>query len=450
MKNTILIITLFLTVSFQEISAQLKKWTLEDCIAYAVTNNIGLQRQRLQNETAKANLLYSKMEILPNLNFEADARLGFGRSIDPVTNLITFKQNIGNSYALSSNINLFNGFATLNTIAANKFMLKAGLETEKVTRNTLIIDIMGVFYQVLYTRGLEIASKMQLDLSEKQLFRMQKMVETGREALSKQYELESQVSADRLAYTIAKNNASQALTYLRQMLQLDPGSEFDILMPDLNNLLIADYGFRSDSIYNIAAQVLPRLKAINFELDALKKQVAAARGNIAPRLSVGGGIYTGYYKVINESTTDQLSFSSQLKNNNSQAVFLTLNIPLFNNYITGRNIKLTRIKLNDAELRLILERNTLYTEVENACLNFNRGRDEYSAAAANFDFNKKSFEGVQKKFEEGLVDVTGFATAKNALFRAETDALRTKLQMLIRKLTIQFYSTGDYENILNN
>ena len=67
-----------------------------------------------------------------------------------------------------------------------------------------------------------------------------KMVETGKEALSKQFEIESQVSADRLTYTIAQNTASQAITTLRQTLRLDPGSEFDIFMPDLNNILITD------------------------------------------------------------------------------------------------------------------------------------------------------------------------------------------------------------------
>ena len=208
----------------------------------------------------------------------------FGRSIDPITNLITFQQNLRNSYSLTSNIRLFNGFATLNTIAANKFMLKAGLETEKITRNTLIIDIMGQYYQVLYAKGLENASKMQLDLSEKQLFRITKMVETGKEALSKQYEIESQVSADKLAYTVAQNTASQALTTLKQMLQLEPGTDFDILMPDLNNILITDTTFNPDSIYNIASQTLPRLKAIEFELKASKKQIAAARGNHCTKL----------------------------------------------------------------------------------------------------------------------------------------------------------------------
>jgi outer membrane protein len=449
-RNFFISTALIFILGFGQIYAQEKKWTLEDCINYAVTNNISLQRQKLLSESAEANLLKSRMDVLPSLNLGTDARLGFGRSIDPVTNLITFEQNLSNSYSLNSNIQIFNGFATLNTISANKFMLKAGVEAEKVARNTLIIDIMGQYYLILYYKGLEDASKMQMELSEKQLLRILKMVETGKEAMSKQYEIESQVSADKLSYTIAQNSSSQALTSLKQMLQVKPGTEFDIMMPDLNNMLLTDNTFNPDSIYNIASETLPRLKAINYELMASKKQVAAARGYISPRLSAGGAVFTGYYKVIAEGVTGQDSYSTQLKNNNSQALFASLDIPLFNNYSTGRNIKLAKIRRNDNQLRLELEKNNLYTEIENACLNYNRGKDEFAAARSNLEYNVKSFNAVEKKFESGLVDVTDYSAAKTTLFRAETEALRTKLQLLIRELTIQFYSTGEYESLVNN
>jgi outer membrane protein TolC len=402
----------------------------------------------LQTESAEADLLKAKLNMFPSLNFGSDARVGFGRSIDPVTNLITFQQNLSNSYSLSSYLQLFSGFAALNTVSANKFMLKAGMETEKVYRNTLIVNILGAYYQVLYAKGLEDAAKMQLELSEKQLFRIRKLVETGKEALSKQYEMESRASDDRLSYTIAKNSASQALTFLKQMLQLDSGTEFEIVMPDLNNTLITDDIFKVDSIYHIASQTLPRLKAINYELMASKRQVAAAKGNIVPRLSAGGALFTGFYKITSKDAPEQDPFTTQLKNNNSQALYISLDIPIFNNYTTGRNIKLAKIRRSDTELKLELEKNSLYTEIENACLNYNRGKDEYSAAIANFEYNKKSFDAVEKKFEAGLVDVTDFSAAKTTLFRAETEALRTKLQLLIRKLTIKFYSTGEYEEII--
>jgi outer membrane protein len=314
----------------------------------------------------------------------------------------------------------------------------------------LIADILGQYYQVLYDRGLESASKMQLDLSEKQVFRITKMVETGKEALAKQYEIESQYSSDKLSYTIAHNTASQAITTLKQMLQLEPGTEFDIVTPDLKNTLITDSSFSTDSVYTLASQNLPRLKEIEFELTASKKQIAAARGNLAPRLTANGQVGSYYYNVLNAGDgVSQNSYSRQINGNLSKQVMLTLNIPIFNNFVTYRNIKVAKIRKNDNELRIELEKNNLYTDIENACLNYNRGKDEFTAANANFFYNTQSFASVEKKFESGLVDVTEYSLAKTTLFKAETEALRTKLQLLIRKLTIQFYSTGEYENLVS-
>ncbi|HOW40697.1 MAG TPA: TolC family protein [Bacteroidales bacterium] len=450
MKKLLYSIFILIALTAGKAYSQQKKWTLEDCINYAITNNINLQRQQLLTESAELNYFKSKMDVLPVVNAGTNANMGFGRSVSSVTNLITFNQNLGNEYAINSSVNLFNGLATFNTLLANRFLLKAGVESEKVVRNTLVVEIMGQYYQVLYTKGLEEASRLQLEQSEKQLFRITKMVETGREALSKQYEMESRASADKLSFTIAQTKASQALTTLKQMLQLQPGTEFDVLMPEMNTLVITDADYETDSIYSIAAQVLPRLKSIEFELQANKRQYAAAKGLISPRLSVGGSIYTGYYKMMNETTEEQASFQTQLKNNNSQAIWMSLSIPLFNNYNTGKNIKMAKLKRDDTELRLELEKNTLYTEIENACLDFNSGRDEFEAAASNLEFNKKSFSAVEKKFESGLVDVTDYSAAKTTLFNAETELLRTKLQVIIRKLTIQLYSTGDYQNLIYN
>ena len=46
MKNILAIITLFFLFCFQDLKAQEKKWTLEDCITYAVTNNIWLSNAK--------------------------------------------------------------------------------------------------------------------------------------------------------------------------------------------------------------------------------------------------------------------------------------------------------------------------------------------------------------------------------------------------------------------
>jgi len=445
MNKILLTGAILLIICFRTINAQDRIWTLEDCISYAVANNLNLKRQILQTENAEANYLKLKLDVLPSLNFGSDANLGFGRSVDPVTNLITFKQNISNSYSLNSGIQIFSGFAVLNTIAAGKFMLRAGIEAENIVRNALVVQILGQYYRVMYARGLENVSGQQLELSGKQHFRISKLVETGKEAVSKQMEIESQVSAARLDYTIARNTSGQELTSLKQMLQLEPGMSFEIALPD--NLLIKENKFETDSIFRIASQTLPRLKAIEYELKAAEKQISAARGSVTPSLRIGASIYTGYYKVLTDEVNEQQSFRDQLKNNNSQAIYASVKIPLFNNYTLGRNIKSAKIRKNDTALRLELEKNSLYTEIENACLNYSRGRDEFMAAQSNYEFNKKSFEVVEKKFEAGLVDVTDYSASMTALSRAEAELLRTRLQLRIQEIIIQFYSTGSYESI---
>lgn len=448
MKNRIWTVVFCVIICGIEAAGQVTKWTLDDCINYAVANNIGLKRQGLQTESYEAQLMKSRMDFLPSLNFGSDAQLGFGRSINPVDNSITFEQNVSNSYALRTNLNLFNGFSLLNTANASRYMYMAGVESEKIAKNNLILQILGQYYQVVYAKGLEEVAGMQTELSVKQLHRIIKMVETGREALSKQYEMESRLSDDRLSYTIAKNNANQAVTTLKQMLQLSQEKEFELDIPDLTNLPLADVSYNADSIYTIASQKLPRLKSIEYELNANRKQIAAARGSLIPSISVGGAIYTGYYRVISENEQLQQSFSTQLKNNNSQAIYFSLDIPIFNNYTSGRNIKTAKIRMDDAALKLEQEKNSLYSEIENACLEYSRGRDEYLAAQSNLEYNRRSFEAVEKKFESGLVDVTDYSAAKTTLFRAESEALRTKLHMIIRKLTLSFYLTGEYETII--
>ncbi len=447
MARGILIILLLFSSTALPVEAQ-KKWTLEECIEYALTNNIGLRRQSLQSEIDRTNLTKSRMDVLPDLNLGSDVNVGFGRSIDPVTNLITFEQNISNSFSVVSNLSLFNGFSTLNTIAANKFMLKAGLETEKIERNTLIVSILGAYYNALYAKGLENAAAMQVALSEKQLFRIRKTVETGRESLSRQYEMESKLSEDNLSFTIAKNNTNKAVTELRHLLQIEPGTEFDILLPALDEILISNEAVSTDSIFNIAVQTLPRLRAINYELMAAKKQFAASKGSLAPSLTLSGAVYTGYYKILGNGIGDQDAYSTQLKNNNSQALFVSLRIPIFNRYTNGKKIRMARLNMDDTRLRLELEKNTLYSEIENACLNINRGRDEFLAAQANLQFNQKSFDAVEKKFEAGLIDVIDYSAARTNLFRADTEVIRTKLQMLIRQMTIRFYCTGEYDTLI--
>ena len=85
--STILFIILAWSFS---INAQ-EKWSLTKCVDYALEHNIQVKQTTLMAESGKANLQQSKAAIYPNLNASVSDAFQFGRSVDPYTNIFSFK-----------------------------------------------------------------------------------------------------------------------------------------------------------------------------------------------------------------------------------------------------------------------------------------------------------------------------------------------------------------------
>ncbi|WP_435254899.1 hypothetical protein [Tenacibaculum sp. A30] len=62
-----------------------KVWTLEDCITYAIENNITIKDAALDKSQADVNYFETKSSRLPNLTGSASQSFTNGNSIDPIT-----------------------------------------------------------------------------------------------------------------------------------------------------------------------------------------------------------------------------------------------------------------------------------------------------------------------------------------------------------------------------
>ena len=165
------------------------------------------------------------------------------------------------------------------------------------------------------------------------------------------------------------------LPTLKQMLQLEPGTEFDVMMPDLNNILITDESFSTDSVYNLASQVLPRLKEIEFELKLRKNRLQLQKEILLQVFPLVGSFLQDIMTLNFMILLRRSSYQQQMKDNFAQQVGVSLRLPIFNNYAyCKKSSNLPKLKRTITELRLEQEKNNLYTEIENACLNYNRGK----------------------------------------------------------------------------
>lgn len=121
-----------------------KQWTLQECIDYAMANNITLQKSKLQKESATEDLKGAKAALLPTLSASTNQSLGYQPWKDSGMSYVTNgmvnakvdKTSYNGSYSLSGQWTVWNGNRNLNTIKLDKLSEEqADLSTQETANS---------------------------------------------------------------------------------------------------------------------------------------------------------------------------------------------------------------------------------------------------------------------------------------------------------------------------
>ncbi|HQV01706.1 MAG TPA: TolC family protein, partial [Bacteroidia bacterium] len=82
-KMLLLVVVLF----WQQSAFAQQKWSLKQCVDYAIENNISIKQSYINTEVARTNADQNFASMFPNVNASASQSFNFGRSIDPTTNV---------------------------------------------------------------------------------------------------------------------------------------------------------------------------------------------------------------------------------------------------------------------------------------------------------------------------------------------------------------------------
>ncbi|NOR88451.1 MAG: hypothetical protein GQ527_12660 [Bacteroidales bacterium] len=416
-------------------------WSLVQCIDYAVQNNIALNVADNNTGKQQINLRESKARILPTLNMGSGVNMSFGRNIDGNTNEITYDQTLSNNYWISSSIDLFQGLVKYNAIGFNKYLLSATKEEAFYVKNKLVFDVLTAYYIVLYSKGLRNVAQSQVTLSEMQFERMQKLVDIGRESPITVQELKSQWASDKLSLTQSQNLYNKTLGELKQLLRLDAEQSFTVDTMNLNSFVEKPIQ-NIDSLFNVAVNILPEIKQQEFLYKASIKDLAIAKGGIAPRIYMSAGFYTGYFDG------DPLAYKDQISDNQNQAINMGITIPIFNNTMVNSSIKRKKIVVKDRELAIQNQRDALYTEIWRAIDDLHSAENEYQSALELHEFSELSLENATKKMEKGLASPTDYEVAKQRFTSAKASLLKARLLYFMRRQMLMFYQSGNWNHIL--
>ncbi|MFC2129309.1 TolC family protein [Bacteroidota bacterium] len=417
-------------------------WSLEDCISYAMENNIMIKQTQLNSSYNENILSQSKINRLPNLNASSSYDISFGRSLD-YTTYEYIDERTNNVFAgLTSNATLFNGFQQKNTIEKNEFNLMASIQNTEKIKNDISLNIAAAFLQILFSQELENVARNQLDITAQQVERTQKMVDAGKVAMGNALEIQAQYAAEELNLVNAENQLIMAYLNLQLMLDLQYDPEFQIVNPDLASPETSMILGNVEEVFASAEQIMPQVKSSEYSLKAAEEDLAIAKGGLYPNLGISANSYTRYSDQAIDYRPDadgSYTFAEQFDDNLSLGLGLDLRIPIFNRNQVKTQIANARINIENSELELQSTKNDLYRSIQQAYVDATGALKKYNSSEKALISMEESFKYTEKKFEVGLVNTVDYNTSKNQLTMTQSELLQSKYDFIFKTKILNFY-----------
>lgn len=462
-------LTALLLLSLIAVSSPAQKlWSLEECLEYAIANNLTLKQRELSVKQAEIGLKEAQFQRYPNLNGSVNNSYNFGRSIDPLTNANVQKSSANWRFGLSSSLVLFNGFQIHNSIQQQQQNVYASRFDEEVSKNDIGMNIANAFLQVLFAKELVKINQEQMSSTQLQLNRAQKFYEAGRVAESSVLEMKAQLANDNLSVVNAANQELMARVTLFQLLELSPDSN-DVQLPIVDT--VPDAGvISSGHLYAMYRSHAPELKAAQSRLEASNYGWKVAKGSYSPQLALTGNLGTLfsdqaltptygpalYYQqlydvngnvlfrapVSNVSGTETTPFADQWNNNFGQTVALSLSIPIFNRYGTQAGVKRAEINYQNALLNKEITDNTVQRNVAQAFNEYIAAKARYEASRASFEAQEASLQYAERRKDEKLISDVEYRIILNNKINAQSNYVQAKYELMFRYKIIDFYKNG--------
>ncbi|MDT0557703.1 TolC family protein [Ichthyenterobacterium sp. W332] len=436
MKKIIILIAVILTFNVQ---AQ-KKWTLQECVEYALQNNISIQQSELDVNVADLDKNQALMNFLPNLNANGSYNINTGANINPATNQFenaTFRSASG---GLSSGINIFNGLANWKTLQRAKLNKVATEYRLDKMKDDISLFVANSFLQILSNRELLKVLVAQNGVTQENIKNTEQLVEAGVLPQGDLLELKATDATQKQQIIVAENNLFISKLGLAQTLQLKDYEVFDIVDDDYE-LIVGDILDKKPSeIAEKAKEEVNDVKIAKANFELSKKDLELARTSYYPTLSGFFGYNTRWASSqVNPFTGENIPFIDQLYLFDGTSIGLQLNIPIFNRSNVRNNVKRSKINVDRLQLQLEQAELDLESTVYQAYNDTKNAKKSYEAALQTEEARKLAYEYAKERYDVGLSNSFDFNQSRTAYENSQSDVVRTKFDYIFRLKVLEFY-----------
>ena len=452
------------------IQAQSKKWTLEECVTYAIQNNISIKQSELDSKMALIDKKSAVGRFLPSLNASASHSWNIGLNQDITTGLLQNKTTQFTSAGANVGIDIYSGLQNQNTLRkANLSIVAAKYQLVKM-KEDIALNVANAFLQVLFNKENLKVQKEQLRINEKQYVRSEELVKAGSIPRGDLLDVKATLALNNQNVITAENSLLISKLSLSHLLQLKDFENFDVVddtdVKDANNIMAQT----PSAIYEKAFEGRTELKIARTNLEIAEKNVAIAKGAFQPTLqgfysfnsrvaysdrvtgvipntsnptSIVGFVEGTNQNVLSPNFTRVLGnpapFFDQFNTNKGQSFGMQLSVPIFNGFSARNNVERSKVSLERSKIAVEQQNLDLQRNVYTAFADAKGALNAYESSVAALEARQGAYNYATEKYSVGLMNSFDFNQSQTLLTNAQSEVLRTKYDYIFKIKILEFY-----------
>lgn len=442
MKKIIAIGLIGVALVTNSATANAKEWSLQECIAYALQNNISLQKSNLSRLNAKEDILLSKAQLFPSLSASTNQMANYtpwvesGISSDGYARSSVDKVYYNGSYGVNANWTVWNGNRNTNTIKLNKLAEQKAAIDSATTANNIQEKIAQLYVQILYSNEAIKVNKESLESSIQNEERGKEMLKVGKMSKADLAQLTAQRAQDEYNVINAESTTRNFKRQLKQLLQITDEEEFEVTPSMPTNEMAMQPIPALNNVYTLALASRPEIKAYQNSIEQSNLQIKLAKAQKLPTIGVNASVGT------NTTSMNNNKWGEQLKTNFNAGAGVSISIPLFDQRSKKTALNKANIQKESALLDLKNEKTNLWATIEDYWLQATTNQNKYRSAQESTKSAKESYELLSEQFKLGLKNIVELRNGKDKLLQAEQSELESKYMTILNINMLNFYQNG--------
>ena len=424
--------------------AQTKAWTLDECVRYALKNNITIKQTELDTITANIDKRGALGNFLPSANLNANHSWNIGLNQDITTGLLRNQTTQFTGVGANVGVDIYKGLQNQNTYRRASLSIIASKYKLLKMQEDIALNVANAFLQVLFNKENLKVQQEQVAINEKQYKRSEELVNAGSIPRGDLLDIKATVASNKQNVINAENALLISKLSLAQLLQLKEFWDFDVIddtnAQDENNIL----SVKPIDIYQKAKESRTELKIAQTNIEIAEKDISIAKGAYQPTLTAFYGFNSriSYADTFDFQTGQPMPANppfEQLNDNKGQNFGLQLNIPVFNGFSVRNNVDRNKVNLEKSKIALEKEDLDLQRNIYTAFTDAKGAMNAHESAIIALEAREGAYNYAKEKYDVGLMNSFDFNQSQTLLTNAQSEVYRTKYDYIFKIKILEFY-----------